>query len=146
MIKYTDKLSCLLVDDSPGIRQVLSNFIEISVKHLKPTILLEMHQANNGNEALEILQEMHLDGQAPDLIMLDWMMPHFNGLEFLTELKNTSALNYPHTRIAVLSAESYPQQMALMLNLGVMQYLIKPFAQEDIDELLNIILESRNAA
>ena len=67
----------LLVDDDPT-----TNFFN---RHLigKMEIFDQIHEAANGQAALDKIAELHDRGEAPDMILLDINMPIMNGFEFL---------------------------------------------------------------
>ena len=69
----------LLVDDDPT-----TNFFN---RHLleKMNVCEVIHEAGNGQEALDKIEELRLIGQAPDMILLDINMPIMNGFEFLEQ-------------------------------------------------------------
>ena len=66
--------SVLLVEDEPAQRAVLSYNLEAEG--------FEVRTADNGEDALSLINE-----EAPDLILLDWMMPHVSGIEVCRRLK-----------------------------------------------------------
>lgn len=82
-------------------------------------------QAEHGKIALEILRT-----STPDLIISDIMMPVMDGMEFLEKLKQSD--NYKLTPTIFLSARSDLNGRLQSFNLGVNDYLIKPF---NVDEL-----------
>jgi len=55
---------------------------------------LEIVTAADGASALEKINKMVADGQNPDLILLDIMLPKLNGIELLKELKKNSLTNF----------------------------------------------------
>ncbi|SEG13588.1 two-component system response regulator [Thauera chlorobenzoica] len=78
--------------------------------------------ANSGERALRLLEE----GQHPDLILLDIMMPGMDGYEVLRRLRAT-----PATRdlpVIFLSAKSEEEDEALGLQLGAADYITKPIS------------------
>ncbi|MFY0605459.1 MAG: helix-turn-helix domain-containing protein [Cyclobacteriaceae bacterium] len=82
--------------------------------------------ASNGEEAWNQLQ----NGLVPSLILTDYMMPVMNGYEFAQKLK--SEKKYKDIPIIFLSARTLSEDKVKILNLGVDDYIIKPF---DLDEL-----------
>lgn len=72
----------LVVDDDPDIRASLKDILEDEG--------YSVHEAGNGREALAALQTV-----TPCVILLDWMMPVMDGLEFLEARKGTPAAKVP---------------------------------------------------
>ena len=83
----------------------------------------ETLKAANGLEALA-----HFYHQSVDLVIVDLMMPHMNGLETIRRIRESSLVP-----IIVLSALGEEQDKVQALNLGADDYLTKPFG---VDELL----------
>jgi DNA-binding NarL/FixJ family response regulator len=68
--------SVLIVDDSPVIRKVMRDFFE------ELTDWTISGEAGDGPEAIQLAEELN-----PDLILLDFSMPHMNGIEAASVLK-----------------------------------------------------------
>ena len=105
--------SVLLVEDEPAQRAVLSYNLEVEG--------FEVRTADNGEDALALIGE-----EAPDLILLDWMMPHVSGIEVCRRLKAR-----PETRgipIIMLSARSEEVDKVRGLETGADDYVIKPYS------------------
>ena len=103
----------LLVEDEPAQREVLA--YNLTAEGFAVT------QASNGEEAMLLVQEA-----APDLILLDWMMPLVSGLEVCRRLKLR-----PETRgipIIMLSARSEEVDRVRGLETGADDYVIKPYS------------------
>lgn len=103
----------LLVEDEPAQREVLAYNLEAEG--------FEVQRASNGEEALVLVAE-----NPPDLILLDWMMPHVSGLEVCRRLKMR-----PETRaipIIMLSARSEEVDKVRGLETGADDYVIKPYS------------------
>jgi len=105
----------LVVDDEKPLREFVAR--NLSVRGYDVT------KAANGIEALAIFQTQPLD-----LIILDLMMPHMDGLELTQRIRRTSTVP-----IIVLSALDDEQDKVTALDLGADDYLTKPFG---VDELL----------
>ncbi|MDB5661368.1 MAG: phosphate regulon transcriptional regulatory protein PhoB [Cypionkella sp.] len=105
--------SVLLVEDEPAQRAVLSYNLEAEG--------FEVRTADNGEDALSLIAE-----EAPDLILLDWMMPLVSGIEVCRRLKAR-----PETRgipIIMLSARSEEVDKVRGLETGADDYVIKPYS------------------
>jgi two-component system phosphate regulon response regulator PhoB len=103
----------LLVEDEPAQREVLSYNLEAEG--------FEVQSADNGEDALLLIEE-----SPPDLILLDWMMPHVSGIEVCRRLKLR-----PETRgipIIMLSARSEEVDKVRGLETGADDYVIKPYS------------------
>ncbi len=103
----------LLVEDEPAQREVLAYNLEAEG--------FVVQRATNGEEALLLVAE-----NPPDLILLDWMMPHVSGLEVCRRLKMR-----PETRaipIIMLSARSEEVDKVRGLETGADDYVIKPYS------------------
>jgi len=105
----------LVVDDEKPLREFVAR--NLSVRGY------EVLKAANGIEALAIFQTHPLD-----LIILDLMMPHMDGLELTQRIRRTSTVP-----IIVLSALDEERDKVTALDLGADDYLTKPFG---VDELL----------
>jgi len=79
--------------------------------------------AENGEQALELLDKKHVD-----LIVLDIMMPKMDGYQF-TELLRESNCNTP---ILMVTAKETPQDMKKGFIIGTDDYMIKPFDEEEL--------------
>ena len=103
----------LLVEDEPAQREVLSYNLNAEG--------FEVITADNGEDALMLVEE-----SAPDLILLDWMMPHVSGIEVCRRL-----MIRPETRsipIIMLSARSEEIDKVRGLETGADDYVIKPYS------------------
>jgi diguanylate cyclase (GGDEF)-like protein len=101
----------LVADDDAINRQVLAEL-------LKPeyTVLL----AKNGEQALERAQR-----HAPDLVLLDVMMPDMDGYEVLRRLRADPQTE--HISVIFVSGLDRPEDEANGLNMGAADYIAKPF-------------------
>ena len=104
--------TCLIVDDSDVIRRV--------VKHMLDALGHVSAEASNANEALA-----ECDRQMPDIILLDWHMPAFNVIDFLTQLR----LRPKGQRVKVIysTSENDPVDIARAMTAGANEYIVKPF-------------------
>jgi two-component system chemotaxis response regulator CheY len=83
--------------------------------------------------ARDILSQEH----APDLILMDWMMPGMSGLELINWLRGSRA--HKETPILMVTAKDEISQVAEALSAGANEYIIKPFSRESIEEKLSML-------
>ena len=109
----SDQPRVLVVEDEPAQREVLRYNLEAEG--------YSVSQAENGEEALLLVAEV-----APDVIVLDWMLPNVSGIEVCRRLKSR-----PETRsvpIIMLSARSEEVDRVRGLETGADDYVIKPYS------------------
>jgi two-component system chemotaxis response regulator CheY len=114
-------MKILAVDDSLMIRILISQ----SVQSMGFNVL----GAENGEEAFEILKT---ESENIKLILLDWYMPHMTGFEFLQKIKSIDA--YKDIPVMMVTTESERVNVIKALKYGAVNYLTKPFTQEDISK------------
>ncbi|MFZ1123352.1 MAG: response regulator [Candidatus Binataceae bacterium] len=107
----------LLVEDEADIREL--------IRYSLAQAGLEVEEASDGAEALEKLRAF-----APDLIVLDLMLPGMPGLEICRRLR--SRADTARLPIMVVSARSNPSEKALGLAMGADDYVTKPFSPRDL--------------
>ena len=113
------RLEVLIVDDSLGVRRVLSN-LATQAGWLPTT-------AKDGLEALETLQQRR---RPPDAILLDIEMPRMDGYELTATLRGLA--EYRQVPIVMITSRAGPKHRDKALGLGVSEYLIKPFHSADL--------------
>ena len=114
----------LLIDDDPQLRQLLEITLEIDG--------FEVVQAGNGQEALE-----QLGRSAPDLILLDMMMPVMNGLDFLQNLRQKMACGIP---VLALTAMEKADSRERIIAAGANDVLFKPIDTQEMLARIGVIL------
>jgi len=93
--------------------------------------------AADGEEALEQAQN-----HPPDVILLDMLMPHMNGLDFLRAYK-VSAQQQP-AKIIMLSNMSVPSDVKAAIELGAAKYLTKSsFTPKEIETIIKDVLHDK---
>ena len=120
----------MAVDDD----QVIRGLLEVN-------LVMEGHEvmtAVNGQDALDQVAQEH-----PDLILLDVMMPTVNGWQVAERLKQDPATT--HIPIILLSARAMEADVRKGMDLGVQQYVTKPFDPIDLMELVDRLLDEAAA-
>ncbi len=113
----SDRPSVLLVEDEASQREILTYNLESDG--------YEVRTATDGEEALLMVSEA-----VPDLILLDWMLPHVSGLEVCRRLRQR-----PETRsvpIVMISARSEEVDRVRGLETGADDYMVKPYSVAEL--------------
>lgn len=118
----------LIVDDEPNIVTALEYLLQQSG--------YEVRSASNGEEALARLREF-----APDLVLLDVMMPKQSGYEVCQRIRERAEWN--HVKIMIVSARGREAEVSKGLSLGADLYLTKPFANAELVARIGELLGER---
>lgn len=116
-MKPFQKSVVLIVDDNSANLEVLSSFLD--------EVGFEVATALDGERALKQVQYC-----LPDLILLDVIMPGINGFETCEQLKANPATS--EIPIIFMTALSETVDKVRGLNLGAVDYVTKPFQQEEV--------------
>jgi DNA-binding response OmpR family regulator len=115
----------LVVDDEPNI--------VMSLEFLMRRAGFEVQVARNGKEALDALE-----GAPPDLLLLDVMMPEFDGYEVCERVRARPDWN--GTKVIMLTARGRDVERERGLALGADAYVTKPFSTRDLVEQVKRML------
>lgn len=128
----SEKQQLLLVDDEPGIRESVQAYLEDN-EAWKVTV------ASDAEEAWQTIE-----GQVPDLIISDIMMPQVNGYEFLQKLKDDP--RYRSIPVVFLTARGMTSDRIQGYEAGVDAYLSKPFDPEELEAIVKNLLAKTQAS
>ncbi len=117
-------LDIMIVDDSAAIRKILQRVL-VQAGFALGTV----HEANDGNQALEVLKSHKVA-----LILSDINMPNMDGIEMLSRLKADAA--YKSVPVVMVTTEGSQARVLQALELGAAGYVRKPFTPEQIKEKL----------
>ena len=119
----------LIVDDSNTMRKVILKALTISGFELGDCL-----EAGNGQEALIVL-----DSHWIDLILTDLNMPVMDGWEMVRHLKeNPTCAEIP---VVLITTEGSETRLRELYELGIKDYIQKPFLPETLRDVLTRILE-----
>jgi DNA-binding response OmpR family regulator len=112
----------LVIDDDIGMTELLSLLLAPASS--------QIITANTGQDGIEIARE-----QAPDIIILDLMMPEMNGWTVCERIREFSK-----APILVLSSMDAPGSVAQALDVGADDYLVKPVSSGTLIAHINKLL------
>jgi two-component system response regulator MprA len=118
-------LRILVVDDEPAVRESLRRALQLEGYGVE--------LAGDGSEALYRLESREVE---PDGIVLDVLMPEVDGLEVARRLRRTGS----RVPILMLTARDEIADRVAGLDAGADDYLVKPFALEELFARLRAIL------
>lgn len=107
----------LIADDEPLLIELLE--FRLSARGYETVV------AHDGRDALAKLEDAQ-----PQAVVLDMMMPVYDGLEVLRRMRASEA--FAETPVIMLSARRSESDVVGALNLGADDYLIKPFLPEEL--------------
>jgi two-component system phosphate regulon response regulator OmpR len=125
LFTHADKPHVLVVDDDDRIRSLLSRYLRDNG--------FVVATAKDGNDAIDVLKCAYFD-----ILVVDVMMPHKNGLELTKDLRATSDLP-----ILLLTALGEVEDRIKGLELGADDYLSKPFEPKELVLRLQSILKRK---
>jgi DNA-binding response OmpR family regulator len=114
----------LIVDDEPTIGEVTSRYLQ------RDGYATEI--ARDGPSALRAY-----DAVAPDLVILDLMLPGLDGLEVMRRLRERSRRR---AAVIVLTAKDEPNDRIVGLRLGADDYVVKPFSPDELVARVDAVL------
>ena len=116
--------TAIVVDDSRAIRMILARTVR--------DLGYEVREAGNGVEALDALNA----NPKADLVIADWNMPVMDGLELLHRIR--ASARHSSLPVVMVTTEAEVDQMALALEAGATEYIMKPFTKEILADKLRM--------
>lgn len=117
----------LVVDDEANIRNVVREYAEFEE--------YEVTEAENGMEAVALCREQDFD-----LIIMDVMMPRLDGFSACKEIKKRK--NIP---VIMLSARGEEYDKLFGFELGIDDYVVKPFSPKELMARVKAVLNRHHA-
>jgi two-component system chemotaxis response regulator CheY len=118
----------LLVDDSVIVRSVISKALRLAGVEID-----HLHEASNGQEALDILASEWID-----LVFADLNMPVMDGEEMVDRMHASGAIaNVP---VVIVSSAGGEPRVARLKSRGVREFIQKPFKPERIRDVVDQVM------
>jgi DNA-binding response OmpR family regulator len=115
----------LVVEDDPDIRSVIA----FKLRNAGFTV----SQAADGEAGLAAAVQ-----QCPDVVLLDWMMPHLSGVEVCRAMRENTTLDA--TRVIMLTAKSQEPDVQRGFAAGADDYIVKPFSPRELVSRVQAVL------
>lgn len=117
-----DNKRLLLIDDDPNLILLVKDYLEFRG--------YEVVTAENGREALEMLEQDIASGALPNMIICDVMMPEMDGYALVKHVREDPRTSW--VPVLFLSAKGQSQDRVKGLNTGADVYMVKPFEPEEL--------------
>lgn len=121
----------LIAEDEHDIRELIAFTLEYAGHEVTTT--------TNGEEAYEAALRL-----LPDLILLDVRMPRMTGYEVCEKIKANEKTH--HIPVVFLSAKGQEAEVKTGFKVGAVEYIIKPFAPDQLVEIVRAILADHGKA
>lgn len=128
------KIEVLLADDNREFTNLLGEYISDQQDMVVSGI------AYNGEEVLSMIEE---SGKVPDVLILDIIMPHLDGLGVLERLRDMNLS--PQPKVIMLTAFGQENITQRAVQLGASYYILKPFDMEVLASRIRQLVGSTNS-
>ena len=126
------RLRFLVIDDNVHMRQILHTLLHGFGAR-------EVWEAEDGAAGLEVFTQ-----NRPDIVITDWAMPIFSGIELTQMIRQPGANPNPYVPIIMLSAHTEKTRVMAARDAGVTEFLAKPISAKALyQRVLNVILKPR---
>src|SRR5436309_2742485 len=126
------KLRFLVIDDNAHMRRIVRTLLHGFGAR-------DVHEAEDGASGLEAFNR-----HAPDIVLTDWAMPIFDGLELTQMMRQPGANANPYVPIIMLTGHSEKKRVMAARDAGVTEFLAKPISAKALyQRILNIVVNPR---
>ena len=127
-----NKLRFLVCDDNAHMRRILRTLLHSFGAR-------EVYEAEDGATALEMYSHY-----VPDIVITDWAMPIFDGLELTQMIRQPGANANPYVPIIMLTGHSEKRRVMVARDAGVTEFLAKPISAKGLyQRILNVVANPR---
>ena len=127
-----NKLRFLVCDDNPHMRRILRTLLHSFGAR-------EVYESEDGATALEMYSHY-----VPDIVITDWSMPIFDGLELAQMIRQPESKGNPYAPIIMLTGHSEKRRVTVARDAGVTEFLAKPISAKGLyQRILNVVANPR---
>ncbi len=128
-----NKLRFLVIDDNAHMRRILRTLLHGFGAR-------EVYEAEDGAAGLEAFTH-----NIPDIVITDWAMPIFDGLELTQMIRQPGANANPYVPIIMLTGHSEKKRVIAARDSGVTEFLAKPISANSLyQRILNVVINPRS--
>jgi two-component system, chemotaxis family, chemotaxis protein CheY len=126
------KLRFLVVDDNAHMRRILRTLLHgFGARHV--------YEAEDGATGLEAFTHY-----APDIVLTDWAMPIFDGLELAQMIRQPGASANPYAPIIMLTGHSEKRRVTEARDAGITEFMAKPISAKALyQRILTVVASPR---
>jgi CheY-like chemotaxis protein len=127
-----NRLRFLVIDDNAHMRRMLRTLLHGFGAR-------EVHEAEDGAAGLEAFTH-----HTPDIVITDWAMPIFDGLELTQMIRQPGANSNPYVAIIMLTGHSEKKRVVSARDAGVTEFLAKPISAKGLyQRIVNVVANPR---
>jgi two-component system, chemotaxis family, chemotaxis protein CheY len=127
-----NRLRFLVIDDNPHMRRIIRTLL-----HGLGT--RDVFEAEDGASGLDAYTHM-----VPDIVLVDWAMPVFDGLELTRIIRGTEASANPYVPIIMITGHTEQNRVIAARDAGVTEFLAKPISAKALyQRIVNVVAHPR---
>ena len=127
-----NKLRFLVIDDNAHMRRILRTLLHGFGAR-------EVYEAEDGASGLEAFTHY-----MPDIVLTDWSMPIFDGLELAQMIRQPGANSNPYVPIIMLTGHSEKRRVMSARDAGITEFMAKPISAKALyQRILNVVANPR---
>jgi two-component system chemotaxis response regulator CheY len=127
-----NRLRFLVIEDSAHMRRILRTLLHGFGAR-------EVYEAEDGASGLETFTHF-----MPDIVIADWVMPIFDGLELSEMIRQPGANANPYVPIIMLTGHSDKKRVIMARDAGITEFLCKPISAKSLYErIVNVVAKPR---
>ena len=127
-----NRLRFLVIDDNAHMRRMLRTLLHGFGAR-------EVYEAEDGAAGLEAFTQ-----HTPDIVLTDWAMPIFDGLELTQMIRQPGANSNPYVPIIMLTGHSEKRRVLAARDAGITEFLAKPISAKGLyQRIVNVVANPR---